>query len=92
MIAATFLQANANVGQGCSSNLQKFMAHKPLTFIGGADPMVADHWFQQVDKILEATEITSNTTKIRLSSFQLEGEAHLWWDWAKVSKNLEAMT
>ena len=60
--------------------------------MGGADPMVANHWFQQVDKILEAMEITSDATKIRLAAFQLEGEAHLWWDWAKASKNLEAMT
>ena len=27
------------------SNLQRFRAHHPLTFIGRGDPMVADHWF-----------------------------------------------
>ena len=37
--------------------------------------MVADHWFLQVEKVLEAMEITSNTTRIRLAAFQLEGEA-----------------
>ena len=38
-------------------------------------------------------EITSNATKIRLAVFQLEGEAHqVWWNWAKTSRNLEAMT
>ena len=31
----------------------------------------------QVEKILEAIEITSNTTKIRLAAFQLEGEAQV---------------
>ena len=54
--------------------------------------MITDHWFQQVDKILEATEITSDATKIRLETFQLKGEAHLWWTWAKASKDIEAMT
>ena len=34
----------------------------------------------QVEKILEAMEITSNTTKIRLAAFQLEGEAQVWWN------------
>ena len=54
--------------------------------------MVADHWFMQIEKVLEAMEITSYTTKIRLAAFQLEGEAHVWWTWAKTSRNLEAMT
>ena len=54
--------------------------------------MVADHWFMQVEKVLEAMEITSDTTRIRLVAFQLEGEAQVWWKWAKTSRDLEAMT
>ena len=41
--------------------------------------MVADHWFTQIKKVLEAREITSDVTWIRLAAFQLEGEAQLWW-------------
>ena len=29
----------------------------------------------QIEKVLEAMEITSNATRIRLAAFQLEGEA-----------------
>ena len=54
--------------------------------------MVADHWFMQVEKVLEAMEIASDTTRIRLAAFQLEGEAQVWWNWAKTSRDLEAMT
>ena len=54
--------------------------------------MEANHWFQQVGKILEAMEITSDATRIRLFAFQLEGESQVWWDWVKSSRNLEAMT
>ena len=54
--------------------------------------MVADHWFMQVEKVLKATKITSNMTRIRLAAFQLEGEAQVWWNWAKTSRDLEAMT
>ena len=36
-------------------------------------------------------EITSNTTRIRPAAFQLEGEAQVWWKWAKTSRDLEAM-
>ena len=54
--------------------------------------MVADHWFMQVKTILEAIKITSDTTRIRLAAFQLEGEAQVWWNWAKIFRDLEAMT
>ena len=54
--------------------------------------MGVDHWFMQVEKVLEATEFTSDTTKIRLVAFHLEGKAQVWWKWARTSRDLEAMT
>ena len=54
--------------------------------------MVAEHGFRQVEKVLEAMEITSDAVKIRLATFHLEGESQVWWDWFKTSKNLEVMT
>ena len=54
--------------------------------------MVADHWFMQIENVLEAMEITSDMTKIRLAAFQLEGEAQVWWRWARTSRDLEVMT
>ena len=54
--------------------------------------MVADHWFMQIENVLEAMEITSDTTRIRLAAFQLEGEAQVWWRWARTSRDLEVMT
>ena len=49
--------------------------------------MVVDHWFMQIENILEAMEITFDTTRIRLAAFQLE-----WWRWARASRDIEAMT
>ena len=37
-------------------------------------------------------EITSDTSRIRLAAFQLEGEAQVWWRWVRASRDLEAMT
>ena len=54
--------------------------------------MVTDHWFIQIEKVLEAMEITSDTTWIRLAAFQLEGEARVWWRWVRTSRDLEEMT
>ena len=46
----------------------------------------------QIEKVLEAMEITSDADLIRLAAFQLEGEAQVWWKWARTSRDLEAMT
>ena len=46
----------------------------------------------QIEKVLEAMEITSDATRIRLVAFQLEGEAQVWWKWARTSRDLETMT
>ena len=51
------------------SNLQRFSTYHPPTFTWGRDPMVVDHWFMQNEKVLEAMEITSDATRIRLAAF-----------------------
>ena len=86
--AATIAQASIAGSQRGPSNLQKFKAHHPPTFTGGGDLMVADHWFIKIEKVLEAMEITSDTTRIRLAAFQLESEAQIWWKWARTSRDL----
>ena len=77
--AAAIAQTSSTGGQGGPRNLYRFRSHHPPTFTGGGDPMIADHWFMQIENILEAMEITSDTTRIRLAAFQLEGEAQVWW-------------
>ena len=54
--------------------------------------MVVDHWFRQVERVLEAMGITSDAMRIRLATLKLEGESQICWDWAKVSRDLETMT
>ena len=77
---AAIEHASAAGSQGGPSNLQRFKAHHPPIFTGGGDPMVADHWFMQVEKVLEAMEIAFDTIRIRLASFQLEGKAQGLWN------------
>ena len=90
--AAAITQASIAGSQGGPSNLQRFRAHHPPTFTGGGDPMVAYNLFMQIENVLEALEITSDTTRIRLAAFQLEGEAWVWWRWVMTSRDLEVMT
>ena len=75
IVTAAIAQAGIEGSQGGPSNLQRSRAHHLPTFTGGGDPMVADHWFMQIEKVLEAMEITSYTARIKQAAFQLEGEA-----------------
>ena len=63
--AAVIAQASITGSQGGPSNFQRFRAHHPPTFTGGGDLMVADHWFMQIEKVLEAMEITSDAVTPR---------------------------
>ena len=81
--AAAIAQASIAGGHGGPNNLQRFMAYHPPAFRGGGEPMGADHWFRQVERVLEAMEITSNAIRIRLAAFQLKRESQIWWDWIK---------
>ena len=92
VVVATIAQASAAGSQGGLSNLQRFKSHHSSTFIGKGNLMVADHWFRQIEKVLEAMDITSDVAKIKLATFQLEGKSQVWWDWVKTSRDLEAMT
>ena len=67
-VIATAAQANVARSQGGASNLQRFKAHHPPMFTRGGDPMVADHWFHQIKRVIQAMKITSDTTRITLPS------------------------
>ena len=45
-----------------------------------------------MERILEAMEITSDATWIRLATFRLEGESQIWWDWVRVSRDRETIS
>ena len=62
-------QARLAGSQGDPSNLQRFRTYHPPTFTRGRDSMVIDHWFMQIEKLLEAMEITFDMTRIRLAVF-----------------------
>ena len=75
VVFTTIAKTSVVGGQGGLSDLQRFRVHHPPTFRGEGDPVMADHWFRQVERVLEAMEITSDVTRIRMTTFQLEGES-----------------
>ena len=52
---------------------------------------MAEKWINRVERILDAMEIASDSTRINLAAFQLEGEAHNWWDLVKRSLDLTTL-
>ena len=62
-------QASITCRQEDPSNPQRFRAYHPPTFTGGKDSMVDDHWFIQIEKVLEDMVVTSDATRIRLAAF-----------------------
>ena len=74
---AAIAQASAAGSQGGPSNHHRFKSYHPPTFTGGEDQIVTDHWFRQIENVLEAMDITSDAAKIRLAAFQLKGESQV---------------
>ena len=67
--ANAIAQASIACRQEDPTKPQKFRTYHPPTFTGGKDSMVVDHWLVQDGKVLEAMEITSDATGIRLAAF-----------------------
>ena len=51
-VVVVIAQASTVEGQGGPNNLQRLIAYHPPAFKGGGDPMVANHWFRQVERFL----------------------------------------
>ena len=67
--ANAIAQASIACRQEDPSNPQSFRVYHSPTFTGRKDWMVDDHWFMQIEKVLEAMEVTSDATRIRLAVF-----------------------
>lgn len=64
---------------GAMVNLERFKKLGPPTFQGTADPMVAEAWLKQMEKIFVAMGCNDDQ-RVILASFVLQGEADHWWD------------
>ena len=54
---AAIAQSRIAGSQGDPSNPQRFRTHHPPTFTRGGDPMVVDHWYIQIEKVLKARRL-----------------------------------
>ncbi|KAL4300404.1 hypothetical protein AHAS_Ahas17G0197500 [Arachis hypogaea] len=58
--------------------LVTFLKVHPPTFRGSTNPTEADHWFQDMERDLQAQHVPINQY-IEFAAYQLVGEAQPWW-------------
>ncbi|XP_057979122.1 uncharacterized protein LOC131165395 [Malania oleifera] len=61
---------------GCS--IEQFTKLKPSAFMGSTDPVCAENWIQEIEKILDVLNCTERQ-KVTFATFKLAGEAERWW-------------
>ncbi|XP_028106246.1 uncharacterized protein LOC114305360 [Camellia sinensis] len=57
---------------------QEFMKMKLLTFLGGIEPLKAETWLLEMEKLFEVFPC-STTQKVLLATYTLKDEARRWW-------------
>ncbi|XP_057975279.1 uncharacterized protein LOC131162690 [Malania oleifera] len=55
----------------------------PTAFPGSANPIMAENWMQEIEKILSVLHCT-NEQKVRYATFKLIGEVERWWSVVKL--------
>lgn len=67
------------------ANFKDFKAVGPPEFRGSRDPMEAQIWIEEIEKVFEVTRVAEEQ-KTTFATFMLKGEANYWW---KINKNRE---
>ncbi|KAL4275873.1 hypothetical protein AHAS_Ahas20G0150700 [Arachis hypogaea] len=58
--------------------LATFLKVHPPTFRGSTNPSEVDHWFQAMERALQAQHVPYNQY-VEFAAYQLAGEAQPWW-------------
>ncbi|XP_057958646.1 uncharacterized protein LOC131151419 [Malania oleifera] len=76
------------LNQGCL--IDQFTRLKPSTFVGSVDPLVAESWVQEMEKMLVVLSCTE-AQKVLFATFKLTGEAECWWQAVKMLEEQRAV-
>lgn len=61
-----------------TSNIEKYRRLNPPAFNGSTDPLVAEDWVKETEKLFEAITVTTEQ-KVQLATFMFRGSAERWW-------------
>ncbi|XP_059658703.1 uncharacterized protein LOC132305035 [Cornus florida] len=73
------VQVQETAVQKCLKLITGFSKLMPMMFEGGADPMVADDYMDQVENHLTSMDVTDDHLKIILATYKFSKDAKLWW-------------
>ncbi|XP_072090564.1 uncharacterized protein [Arachis hypogaea] len=71
-------EGNGDNTGGVPMTLATFLKVHPPIFRGSTDPIEADHWFQAIERALQAQHVPLNQY-VEFAAYQLAGEAQPWW-------------
>ncbi|XP_038972103.1 uncharacterized protein LOC120104665 [Phoenix dactylifera] len=72
------MQLAAQPVQPIESYYERFRRLNPPMFNGGSDPMIAEAWIRELEKMYELLQFTEEV-KVKLAISMLRGSADSWW-------------
>ena len=72
--------------QGRQSNMTKFKRLTPPSFEGSTEPLVAEKWLTEMDKVFRVLRCTEEE-KVNYATYMLQGDAYDWWRMEKDKHN-----
>ena len=74
-----------------TSALEKFRKLDPPTFKSTKDPIEADNWLKEIERLFRAMEV-SDGQRVILAVFVLKGDALEWWESIERTHGREVIT
>jgi len=72
--------------------LHEFKRQNPPSYGGEPDPLVAESWLDQIERILDTLGIREDQMRVTLAVYQFTGEAYHWWKMVKRGQDMETLT
>ncbi|MQL76659.1 hypothetical protein Taro_009056 [Colocasia esculenta] len=75
------LEAQAQVpaqDHGGPSTMERFKTMMPPSFKGESDPLLAERWMREIEKIFRAIRC-ADEDKVTLATYMLQERADVWW-------------
>jgi hypothetical protein len=74
--------------ESISASMKEFKRMSPRTFRGTEEPIEAERWINQMQKIFRIIKCRDEE-KVDLATFMLEGDAYDWWDVEQMAQEEE---
>ncbi|XP_038981535.1 uncharacterized protein LOC120110495 [Phoenix dactylifera] len=85
------IQLTAQPVQPMVSYYERFRRLNPPMFDGGSDPLTAETWIREMEKMYQALEFPEEV-KVRLAIPMLRGNAEFWWSSMEIAYEVNRMT